>query len=230
MERFKRLENLVGSCVFNELSNTTVLVLGVGGVGSFVVEALARSNVGKLIIVDYDKVDITNINRQIMALDNTIGKYKTTVMKKRIELINKNCNVLEIKEFIDNDNIDSLFKDKIDYVVDACDTVNTKKLIIKECKKRGISIISSMGTARKIDATKLEITDISKTCNDPLARIIRKYVKDEKIGKLTVLSSRELPIKTENNKELASCMFVPATAGILIANYVVKDIIKKTLN
>ena len=222
MEKFERLEKLVSKEAINSLNKKTVLVLGIGGVGGYTVEALVRSNIGKIIIVDGDKIEESNINRQIIALEKTIGKKKTEVMKKRIKDINSNCEVITISEFINEDNIDILFKEKIDYLVDACDTIKTKKLVIKECIERKIKIISSMGTAKKMDPSKLEITDIYKTINDPIARIIRKYVKDEKIKHLTVLSSKELPKKTSG---LGSNAFVPPVAGLLIASYIVNDIV-----
>ena len=222
MEKFERLEQLVSTKAINSLKNKTVLVLGIGGVGGYTVEALARSNIGRLIIVDNDTIEESNINRQIIALDSTIGKKKTDVMKERIKDINSNCEVIAYHEFITKDNIDLLFKEEIDYLVDACDTIPTKKLVIKECNKRKIKLISSMGTAKKMDPSKLEITDIYKTINDPIARIIRKFVKDEKIKHLTALSSRELP---KDINGLGSNAFVPATAGLLIASYIVNDVV-----
>ena len=222
MEKFKRLEKLVGKEAINSLNEKTVLVLGIGGVGGYTVEALVRSNIGKIIIVDGDKVEKSNINRQIIALESTIGKKKTDVMKKRIKEINSNCEVITISEFITKDNIDLLFKEKIDYLVDACDTIKTKKLVIKECIERKIKIISSMGTAKKMDPSKLEITDIYKTINDPIARIIRKFAKEERIKHLTVLSSKELP---KDITDLGSNAFVPPVAGLLIASYIVNDIV-----
>ena len=178
-----------------KLSNKSVLILGCGGVGGYVIESLARSNIGTLILVDYDDIEVSNINRQIIALNSNIGKSKVDAFEERIKDINSDCKILKVKEFINIDNLQELFKFKIDYLVDACDTVSTKKAIIKECLKRKIGFISCMGTGNKLDPSKLEIVDIRKTTNDPLARIIRKYVKDENIKeKVIVLSSRELPI------------------------------------
>lgn len=166
----------------------------------------------------------SNINRQIIALNSTIGRDKVDVFEERIKDINNNCKVIKIKEFIKEENISKLFDFSIDYFIDACDYVPTKKLIISECLKRKIPFISSMGTAKKLDPSKLEIIDIRKTKNDPLARIIRKYVKDNNIKeKVEVLSSTELPVKTDT---LGSSAFVPASAGLLIASYVVRQIIK----
>lgn len=225
--KFSRLEKVIGSDNLNNLNNKTVLVLGVGGVGGYVVESLARSNIGTLIIVDYDKVEESNINRQIIALNSTIGKSKVDVLETRIKDINSGCKVIKIDKFIDNNNFNELFNNNIDYFVDACDTVLVKKLVIKECLKRNIPFISSMGTGNKLDPSKLEIIDIRKTVNDPLARILRKFVKDEKINKkVMVLSSTELPIKT-GDRTPGSTAFVPSSAGLLIASYIVRSFIDK---
>ena len=224
--RFSRLEKLIGTEKLELLSNKSVLVIGCGGVGGYAIESLARSGIGTLILVDFDKVEETNINRQIIALDSTIGKLKTDVFEERIKGINPNCNVIKISEFINKDNIDILFNNDIDYLVDACDTIETKKGIIKKCLANKIPFISSMGTGNKLDPSKLEIVDIRKTINDPIARIIRKFIKDEHINsKVNVLSSKELPIKT-HDREPASSAFVPPAAGLLIASYIVKDLIK----
>ncbi len=225
--KFSRLEKLIGKENINILKNTSVLILGVGGVGGYVVESLARSGIGTLILVDFDIIDITNINRQIIALDSTIGLKKVDVLEKRIKDINKNCQVIKVDKFIDKNNINELFKYKFDYLVDACDSVPTKEQVIIECLKRNINFISSMGTGNKFDPSKLEICDIRKTYNDPLAKIIRKFVKDNKINKkVTVLSSTELPVKL-HDKTPGSTSFVPPSAGLLIASYIVRKIIEK---
>lgn len=224
--KFSRLTKIIGDDSLNVLSNKTVLVLGCGGVGGYVVEALARSSVGRLIIVDYDIVDCSNINRQIIALDSTIGLKKVDVLEKRINDINGECSVVKIDDFIDKDNFTDLFKIDIDFFVDACDTVSTKKVAILECLNRHIPFISCMGTGNKFDPSKLEITDIRRTINDPLARMLRKFVKDEKINdKILVLSSSELPVKT-GDRTPGSTAFVPSSAGLLIASYVVRYFIK----
>lgn len=224
--KFSRLEKVIGKDNLDKLKGKSVLILGIGGVGGYVVEALARSGIGTLILVDFDKVDESNINRQIIALDSTIGKLKVDVLEKRIKDINKGCKVIKIDKFIEPDNIDELFNYEIDYLVDACDYIPTKKAIVKECLKRKIKFISSMGTGNKLDPSKLEITDLRKTVNDPLARIMRKFIKDEKItGKITVLSSTEVPVKTGESTP-GSTSFVPSSAGLLIASYVVRSLIK----
>ena len=225
--RFSRLEKVIGEDNVSLINNKCVLILGVGGVGGYVAEALARSNIGKLILVDFDVVDESNINRQIIALESTIGMKKVDVLEKRIKEINSGCEVIKIDRFIDLDNYLELFEYNIDYFVDACDTMTVKKAVIKECIKRKINFISSMGTGNKLDPSKLEIVDIRKTVNDPLAKVIRKFVKDEKInGKVMVLSSTELPVKT-GERTPGSTAFVPASAGLLIASYVVRQFIKK---
>ena len=227
LHKFDRLSRVIGDDKVLQLTEKTVLVLGVGGVGGYVCEALARSGIGKLIIVDFDLVDETNINRQIIALDSTIGLKKVDVLEKRIKDINSGCEVIKIDKFIDKDNLFELFNYDIDYIVDACDTMTLKKMVITECIKRKIKFISSMGTGNKLDPSKLEIVDIRKTINDPLAKVIRKFVKDEKINsKVMVLSSSELPIKT-GERTPGSTAFVPASAGLLIASYVVRQFIGK---
>lgn len=228
--RFSRFEKIVGTESLSLLKEKCVLILGVGGVGGYVVESLVRSGVGKVILVDYDKVDLTNINRQIIALNSTIGKYKVDVFRDRIHDINPDCEVVPICEFIQLDNLSVLFQEKIDYFVDACDTVSVKKGVLLECLKRKIPIISSMGTGNKLDPSQLEIVDIRKTVNDPLARILRKFVKEEKISsKVMVLSSREVPIPT-SDRVPGSSSFVPSCAGIMIASYVVRKLLAKKKN
>ncbi|MBR3161301.1 MAG: tRNA threonylcarbamoyladenosine dehydratase [Bacilli bacterium] len=220
--KFERFEKLIGSSNLKTLSKKSVLILGCGGVGGYACEALARSNIGTLILVDYDVVDITNINRQVIALNSTIGRKKVDALEERINDINSNCKVIKIDKFIDSNNLDILFQNKIDFFVDACDTISTKKEILKKCLDKKIDFISSMGTGNKLDPSKLEIVDIRKTINDPLARILRRFIKDEKINKkIMVLSSRELPMKTKDRIP-GSTAFVPSSAGLLIASYVVR--------
>lgn len=217
-----RLEILVGEESIQTLSDKSVFILGIGGVGGYVCEALARSGVGRLVIVDSDVVDITNINRQIIATHSTVGRKKVEVMKERILDINPECKVEVYDTFLDND-LSILDDVGVDFVVDCCDTVSTKKNIISYCTKKNIPFITCLGTAKKFNPSLLEITELSKTYNDPLARILRKYVKDNHISsKITVCFSRELPV---NVKELGSTAFVPSSAGLLIASYVVNKFI-----
>ena len=227
MNKFNRLEKVIGYHSLEILKDKTVLVLGCGGVGGFVCEALVRSAIGRVIIVDYDVVDETNINRQIIALESTIGRKKVDVLEERIKDINSSCEVVKIDKFITPSNIDELFSYNIDYFIDACDTVSVKKEVIDKCLLNKIKFISCMGTGNKVHPEKLSIVDIRKTVNDPLARIIRKYVKDKRIkDKVMVLSSDEVPLKTENSV-VGSTSFVPSVAGILIAGYVIREFINK---
>lgn len=227
MREFSRTESLIGTLNLNKIKNSKVLVIGLGGVGGSAVETLARSGVENIILVDYDKVDITNINRQVIALHSTIGEYKTNVFESRIKDINPNCNVVKINKLIDSSNIDEIFEYDFDYIIDACDTIETKKLLIQKSHDKNIDLISSMGTAKKLDPTKLTITDIRKTSYDKLAKILRKWVIDEKINyKIKVVSSTEEVIKTEDNI-LASMSFVPNSAGILCAKYIIDKILSK---
>lgn len=224
---FSRLEKIIGNNNLTKIKNTSVMVVGVGGVGGYVVESLVRSGIENIIIIDHDVVDVTNKNRQIIALDSTIGSKKVEVLKNRILDINNNANVVALDTFLDNSNIEEIIlKYKPDYVVDACDTIMTKKALISSCIKHNIFIISSMGTGNKLDPSKLQISDIRKTNYDPLARILRKWVKDEKINdKITVLWSSEKPIKT-HDRTPGSTSFVPSSAGLLITSYIIRTIIK----
>ena len=220
--QFSRLSTLIGEDKLDILKEKKVLVVGVGGVGGYVVESLARSGIGNITIVDYDVVDITNINRQIIALTSTIGCKKVELFKKRIKDINPNCKVEIFDIFLNEENYLNLIRSDYDYIIDCCDDIKAKKILLREANNRNISFISSMGTANKIDPSKLEIVDLRKTVNDPLARIMRKFLKEERINKkIMVLSSTELPIK---NSKLGSNAFVPATAGLLISSYVVEKL------
>lgn len=223
MKQFERLELLVGD-KFKNIQNKTILVLGLGGVGSYVCESLIRSGITNIIIVDNDIIDITNLNRQLMTTFDNIGQYKTDVWNERIKKINPYCQVTMIKEFVDEDNIDILFKEKIDYFVDACDTINTKVLAIKKCQEKNINIISCMGTGNKMNPSRLKITDISKTKYDRLAKVMRKKLKDIGIKHVTVVCSDEESY-TKIDKEVPSNSFVPSTAGLLITSYIINDIV-----
>ena len=225
---FERLEKIIDKEKLELFKNTTVLVVGVGGVGGYVVEALVRSGINNIIIIDKDKVDITNKNRQIIALDSTIGKSKVEVMKDRILDINKECNVICIEDFLLVENTYDIIKKYMpDYVVDACDTITTKKEIIRTCADLDIELVSCMGTGNRLDPSKLEIIDLRKTSYDPIAKILRKYVKDEKINKkIYVLCSKEESIKT-GDRTPGSTSFVPSSAGLLIASFIFRKIINK---
>ncbi len=214
-----RFEVLVGSENLQTLKNKSVFILGLGGVGGYVCEALARSGVGRLVLMDFDSVDVTNINRQIIAMYSTVGRKKVDVMKERVLDINPDC-VVDLYDMFLEDDLSILEDIDVDFIVDCCDTVSTKKRIISYCLDKNISFLTCLGTAKKIDPSLLEITELSKTYNDPLARILRKYVKDNHIkGKIPVCFSGELPMDV---KELGSSAFVPSSAGLLIASYVVR--------
>lgn len=224
MEALKRLKLLVGEEAVSKLQNTTVVIVGLGGVGGYVVETLARSGIGTLILVDYDTVDITNINRQLVALNSTVGKNKAEAWKDRIHDINPDCKVSVKKIFLEKENIEEIVVGKVDYIVDACDTLKTKEELIRLSVSHNIPFIASMGMGNKLDPSKVSIMEIQKTSYDPIAKKLRKMIRDERIHKkIMVVSSIEQPIpRTE--KIIASNAFVPAVAGLLCAHYVVKDL------
>ena len=219
-----RIIKLIGNDSYNKIKSTSVCVVGLGGVGGYVVEGLVRSGIGNIIIVDYDTIDISNLNRQLISNNSNLSLFKVDEFEKRIKLINPNCKVIKVNIKLDASNIDSLFCYKFDYLVDACDTIIVKELLIKNCLEKGIGIISSMGTGNKLKASLLEITDLRKTSYDPIAKKLRKYVVDNKIkGKIPVVYSKEQGNRFSGS--IPSMVFVPAVAGMLCANYVVNDII-----
>lgn len=225
MERFQRTEKILGDKL-KDIENSSVMIIGIGGVGGYTAESIARMGVKKIILVDHDKIDITNINRQIIALTSTIGRYKVDVMKERILDINPNCEVICYNTFYNEENKDIISKNNPTFVVDAIDTISSKKIIIKECLENNIKFITCMGTGNKLDPSKLEIIDIRKTSYDPLAKVIRKWVKDEHIkGKVMTITSSEIPIKI-SDRTPGSISFVPSSAGLLITSYIVRELIK----
>ena len=221
---FDRLNLLLDS---NKLKDKTVLIVGVGGVGGYVVESLTRSNIGKLILIDFDTVDISNINRQIIATVENIGKYKVDLFEERCKSINPNIEVVKYKEFLDESNYQELLNNKVDFIVDACDKIKSKELIIKYALDNNIPFISSMGTGNRLDPSKLKITTLDKTSNDPLAKMLRKWSKDGHINskKINALTSDEVPKKVENS--IGSNAFVPPSAGLLIGSYIVKSLMEE---
>lgn len=227
MDWLNRTEALIGKENILKLQSANIIVFGLGGVGSYVVEGLVRAGVQNICIVDKDVVDITNINRQLIATNQTVGKDKVDAEEERILQINPHAKVIKIKEFVNDSNIQKIMEaySHTDYVVDAIDTVTSKLEIIKYCSYNNINVISSMGTGNKLDASKFEITDIFKTSVCPLAKVMRKELKKLNINSLPVLYSKEEPIKTDL-KVPASISFVPSVAGLLIAEKVVKDLIK----
>ena len=224
MNQFERLELLVKDKI-NDIRSKKVLVIGLGGVGSYAVEALVRSGIENITIIDNDTISITNLNRQLMTYQDNIGLYKTDEIEKRILSINPNCKISKITKFITLNNINEIFNNDFDYIVDACDTITVKLQFIRISKHKNLKLISCMGTGNKMDPTRLKIMDIRKTSYDPIAKIIRKMIKDERIkGKVMVVCSDEEAF-TKVTKEIPSNSFVPATAGILCASFVINDIV-----
>lgn len=227
-ERFLRTSLIFGEENINKLNNAKVAVFGIGGVGGYVSEAIARSGVGKLTLIDGDVVSVSNINRQIIALTSTVGKYKADVMKERISDINPDAEVKTINAFLKPENIDEFNLCDYDYVVDAIDDVKAKIALIKFCFDNNIPIISAMGAGNKLDATGFEVSDIFKTSVCPLARIMRRELKKVGVDKLKVVYSKEEPknppYKIEGEKTVGSLAFVVSVMGLIIAGEVVKDL------
>lgn len=242
LHQFSRNELAIGKEGLEKMKNSTVAVLGIGGVGSFAAEALARSGVGRLVLVDKDDVDITNVNRQVIALLSTVGKPKVVLMKERIKDINPDCEVIALKMFYTEETYEQFFDYGLDFVVDASDTIAYKIHLMKECLNRGIPMISSMGAANKMDPTRFQIADIFKTHTDPIAKVIRTRLRKEGIRKgVPVVFSDESPIviredvrKTvgKDDAEIrkakmppSSNAFVPSVAGLIMASYVTRELL-----
>lgn len=246
LHQFSRNELAIGKDGLERLKGATVAVLGIGGVGSFSAEALVRSGVGKLIIVDKDDIDITNVNRQIHALLSTVGQPKVDVMKERMLDINPECEIIALKMFYNEETYETFFSHHPDYVIDASDTVSYKIHLMKECLNRRIPIISAMGAANKMDPSQLQITDISKTKYDPLAKVIRTRLRKEGIYEgIEVIYSEEQPIviREEIRKEIVSRQaeegpirkaklppssnaFVPSVSGLMMAGHVISKLLE----
>jgi len=246
LHQFSRTELAIGPEGLEILKGSTVAVLGLGGVGSIAAEALARTGVGRIVMIDKDVVDITNINRQIHALLTTIGRPKTDLMCERIKLINPECDTVGLKMFYTEETCEELFKYPLDYVIDASDTITYKIHLIKECLKRGIPIISSMGAANKMDPTRFRVADISETKMDPIARVIRQKLRKDGIKKgVKVVFSTEEPLKPRPDvtqrivpenapKEIrkaqqppASNAFVPPVAGLIMVSVVIRELLER---
>ncbi len=229
-DMFSRTELLLGKEKVDILKNSKVAIFGIGGVGSFVLEGLARAGIGSFILVDNDTISESNLNRQLVATTKTIGRPKVEVAKERVLEINPNANIEIYKEFFMPDTREEIIDKSIDYIVDAIDTVSSKIELIVRAKKLNIKIISSMGTGNKLNPTKFEVADIYKTSVCPLAKVMRKELRKRDINGLKVLYSKEDPIKIEKNlkeKQVpGSISFVPSVAGLMIAGEVVKDLIK----
>lgn len=221
---FDRLISLIGKVAVEKIFNTKVLLIGIGGVGGYALESLIRSGIKNITIVDYDIIDESNLNRQIIATKNNIGLSKVREASLRAKGINPNINIETIEEKIDSDNLISIIDNNYDYVIDACDTVLVKFLLMKYKSIYGYKLISSMGTAKKLNPEKLEITTLDKTSYDPLAKKLRSMLKKEKInGKFVVVSSTEEAKDTGN--VLGSIITVPAVAGLYLASYVINSIV-----
>ncbi len=228
IEEFSRTQLLLGDAALSRLASSHVAVFGIGGVGSYTVEALARCGIGKLDIIDNDKVSKSNINRQLYALHSTVGEYKTDVAKKRILDINPNAEVNAYKTFFSPETASGFDFSKYDYIVDAVDTVTAKIELVMAADKAGVPIISSMGAGNKLDPTAFEVEDIYKTSVCPLARVMRYELKRRGIKKLKVVYSKEPPVKRFEEDELkcvpASVAFVTSVAGLIIAGEVIKEL------
>lgn len=244
LNQFSRTELAIGPEGLEIMKNSTVAVLGIGGVGSIAVEALARTGVGRIILIDKDSVDITNINRQIHALTTTVGQKKADLMVERVKLINPECEAIALNMFYTEETYEELFRYKLDYVLDASDTIFYKIHLIKQCLARKIPMISSMGAANKMDPTRFQVADISKTSVDPIARVIRQKLRKDGIKKgVKVVFSTEEPIKPrqdvtdkivpENAPEIrkakqppASNAFVPPVAGLIMVSVAVRELLE----
>lgn len=225
-EQFKRTEALIGEEAVKKLLNSRVLIFGVGGVGSYACEALARSGVGMMEIVDKDTVDVTNINRQLIALYSTVGLPKVKVAEERLKDINPGIEINARQEFYLPENSNMFKFEEFDYVIDAVDNVSAKLSIIEKSKESGIPVISSMGTGNKLNPMAFKISDIEDTKVCPLAKVIRKEMRKRGIRGVKTVYSEEEPAKT-SERTPASISFVPAAAGLLIAKTVIEDLIKK---
>lgn len=231
-KRFTRTQALIGEEAMEILAGSKVCIFGIGGVGSYVLEAIVRAGIGSICIVDNAKIDETNINRQLIAMDSTVGEMKTKVASDRMKDINPDVKITVFNEFADSTNISKMVPSDTDYIIDAIDTVQSKLSLIEYADKENIPIISCMGTGNKLHPEKLMVSDINKTSVDPLARIVRKELKIRGIKKLRVVWSDEIPVlpgyrlpeNKDGRKVPASISFVPSAAGLLMASVVVNDL------
>ena len=213
---------MLGKEAVDKLRASHVAVFGVGGVGGFCVEALARAGIGKITLIDADRVAVSNINRQIIATNATVGQYKTKAMKARIADVNPECEVITYEEFYSEENPIPL--DGLDYIADCIDSVRSKLYLITEAKGKDIPIISSMGAGNKLDPTRFTVADISKTHTDPLAKVIRTELRKKGINHLKVVFSDEMPINPGRERTPGSISFVPSVVGLIMAGEIIKDI------
>ena len=224
MEQFSRTERLIGKENLEKLKNKNIIIFGLGGVGSYVAEALARCGIGKMTVVDKDTVDITNINRQLYALHSTIGRNKADIARERILDINPECQVTSIVKMYLPENADEFNLAQYDYIIDAIDNVTAKIDLAIKSQELGIPMIASMGTGNKLDPTAFKITDIYRTDTCPLCRVMRRELKARGVEKLKVLYSTEIP-KNDGERTPASISFVPSVAGLIIAGEVIKEML-----
>ncbi len=232
-EEYSRTAMLLGEKAVERLVGSNVIIFGLGGVGSYTAEALARAGVGALTLVDGDRISLSNINRQLYALHSTVGKYKTQVARERILDINPDCKIKIITDFVTRENIKAFFPEKFDFCVDAIDDTGAKTAIAVTCEEKEIPLIASMGTGAKMSGEFFKITDINKTEYCPLCRVMRKKYRDAGLKRVTVLYSPENPVspkfipENEDEKRLppSSISFIPSQAGLRIAEYVIKQLI-----
>ena len=234
MNKFKRTELLLGKENLDLIINSHVMVFGCGGVGGYVVESLVRSGLGKITVIDNDDVSLTNLNRQIIAITNSIGMKKVDVIEERIKSINPNCEVLKYDLFVDDININSIDFSGVNYIVDAVDTITAKIAIIKKSKELGIPVVSSMGAGNRLDPFQIKVSDINQTKNCPLAKVMRYELKKRYISKVKCVYSLEIPTKPkeklileDSGKEvIASISYMPSIFGLIISSEIIKDIIE----
>ncbi len=244
LHQFSRTELAIGPEGLEKLKRSTVAVLGIGGVGGIAAEALARSGIGRIILIDKDVVDITNVNRQVHALTTTVGQPKAELMKERIKLINPECDAVALRMFYTEETYEELFKYPLDYVIDASDTIVYKVHLIKQCLERGIPVISSMGAANKMDPSRFQVADISKTTVDPIARVVRRKLREAGIKKgVKVVFSTEEPIRPREDvtqrivpdtapeirkaqQPPSSNAFVPPVAGLIMVSVVFRELVE----
>ena len=222
---FKRTELLIGKNNLNKLKNTNILVVGCGGIGGYICEFLVRTGIENLTIIDFDKVELSNKNRQIIALNSTMGKQKVDVLKDRLLDINENAKVIAINERFNEGLLNKLDLTKFDYVIDAIDDVRNKVLLIKECFNKNIFCISAMGAGNRYDIPNFKVSDIFKTYNDGLAKVLRKKLKDEGVTKHKVVFSESKPAKID--RAVGSVAYYPPASASVLVGYIINDIISK---
>lgn len=227
-QQFERVINVLGREALQCLQNSTVLIAGLGGVGSYAVEAVVRSGIGRVILCDYDKVEYSNLNRQLEATHLTLGENKTDAMEKRVLAVNPDCKVIKKQFLIDESTIDELFDSPCDYVIDAIDDMNAKILLWKKCQQLNIPFVASLGMARRLDPTRLTVTTLNKTTDDPMARKLRYLAKKQEMDlNIKVIWSSEQPLPLMEDGVLGSMIFVPAAAGLACGKTCIEELISR---